>query len=251
MSHSIQKFNFNGVNVRVHIDKRGDEWWVLADVCDALNLTSPHKVADRLNASETGRSFIPTPSGTQEMTIINESGLYRTIFRSNKDEAKAFQDWVFGEVLPEIRRTGSYQPTNTQPNDVIGLAGITHQLTEFVAGMQARNEARFEHIENQLKSLEETTLPLQTELPDLETLRARFNGALREAGISSGMTAAEKTSFWMELNRALKQLNNGRARERWEVKHYENAVHYLSVVRDIDILWILEPVQSRGLEVIK
>lgn len=95
------------VEVRMVI-QNDEPWWVLADVCRVLELTTPAKVAERLDDDEKGMSFIHTPGGTQEMTIINESGLYSVILRSNKLEAKAFKQWITHEVLPSIRRTGAY-----------------------------------------------------------------------------------------------------------------------------------------------
>ena len=64
-----------------------------------------------------GVEKIPTPTkgGIQNITFVNEPNLYRVIFRSNKAEARQFQDWVFNEVLPTIRKTGSY---NTEPTEL-------------------------------------------------------------------------------------------------------------------------------------
>ena len=84
---------------------------MLADVCKVLELGSPHKVADRLEDDEKGRSLIPTLGGSQSATIINESGLYNVILRSDKPEAKPFRKWVTSEVLPSIRKTGAYNTT--------------------------------------------------------------------------------------------------------------------------------------------
>lgn len=81
----------------------------LSDVCKALGLTQPSKVKERLN--EKGVSSIPTltAGGEQKLLYINESNLYKTIFQSRKESAERFTDWVTSEVLPAIRKTGSYQ----------------------------------------------------------------------------------------------------------------------------------------------
>lgn len=81
----------------------------LADVCKALELTQPSKVKERLNSK--GVNIIPTltKGGEQKLLYINESNLYKTIFQSRKESAERFTDWVTGEVLPSIRKTGSYQ----------------------------------------------------------------------------------------------------------------------------------------------
>lgn len=110
--NELQIFNYNGSEVRT-IQKDGEPWWVLKDVCEVLGLSSPHKVFDRLDEDEKGRNQIPTPGGEQEMTVINESGLYNVILRSDKPEAKPFRKWVTSEVLPSIRKHGAYMTPET------------------------------------------------------------------------------------------------------------------------------------------
>lgn len=103
----LQVFHYQGRDFRA-IEQNGQPWFVLPDVCRVLGLGSPHKVAERLDEDEKGRNLIPTPGGLQETTIINESGLYAVILRSDKPEARPFRKWVTAEVLPSIRRTGAY-----------------------------------------------------------------------------------------------------------------------------------------------
>ena len=110
--NNLQVFNYNGNEVRT-IQKDGEPWWVLKDVCEVLGLSSPHKVFDRFDEDEKGRNQIPTPGGEQEMTVINESGLYNVILRSDKPEAKPFRKWVTSEVLPSIRKHGAYMTPET------------------------------------------------------------------------------------------------------------------------------------------
>lgn len=110
--NELQVFNYNGNEVRT-IQKDGEPWWVLKDVCEVLGLSSPHKVFDRLDEDEKGRNQIPTPGGEQEMTVVNESGLYNVILRSDKPEAKPFRKWVTSEVLPSIRKHGAYMTPET------------------------------------------------------------------------------------------------------------------------------------------
>ena len=110
--NNLQVFNYNGSEVRT-IQKNGETWWVLKDVCAVLGLSSPHKVFDRLDEDEKGRNQIPTLGGEQEMTVVNESGLYNVILRSDKPEAKPFRKWVTSEVLPSIRKHGAYMTPET------------------------------------------------------------------------------------------------------------------------------------------
>lgn len=107
MTNELLSFEYHGRNVRT-VMIEGEPWWVLADVCAVLDMGSPHKVADRLECDEKDRTFIPTPGGPQEMTIISEPGLYSVILRSNKREAKDFRRWITHDVIPQIRKTGGY-----------------------------------------------------------------------------------------------------------------------------------------------
>lgn len=114
---SIVSFDFVSRSVRIVM--RGDEpWFVAADVCAALDIAETHRALARLDADEKGRHTMTTPGGSQEVSIINESGLYALILTSRKPEAKKFKKWVTSEVLPALRRTGRYempQPLPTVP----------------------------------------------------------------------------------------------------------------------------------------
>jgi prophage antirepressor-like protein len=126
--NDLQIFKYNGKEVRT-IQKDGEPWWVLKDVCEVLGLSSPHKVFERLDDDEKGRNQIPTLGGEQEMTVVNESGLYNVILRSDKPEAKPFRKWVTSEVLPSIRKNGGYiaNQENLTPEQIVANALIVAQ----------------------------------------------------------------------------------------------------------------------------
>ena len=105
---ALNIFHYQSAQVRVVVDEAGEPWFVLSDLCKVLNLTAPHMVAKRIDDDFKGRSLISTPGGTQEMTTVNEAGMYDVILRSDKEEAKAFRRWITSEVLPTIRKTGGY-----------------------------------------------------------------------------------------------------------------------------------------------
>jgi prophage antirepressor-like protein len=91
------------------IEKDGEPWFVGKDVATALGYSKPtDAVRKRVFEEDRGVSKMETPSGTQQMTIINESGLYSLIFGSKLEKAKRFKHWVTSEVLPALRKTGSY-----------------------------------------------------------------------------------------------------------------------------------------------
>ncbi len=115
-SNSIIPFAFESQPVRV-IDRDGDLWFVANDVCDVLQITDAAQAVDRLDDEERGRYNVPTPSGDQVMRCINESGLYSLILTSRKPAAKRFKRWVTAEVLPAIRKTGSYSVGGAKVED--------------------------------------------------------------------------------------------------------------------------------------
>ncbi|KJZ85732.1 MULTISPECIES: phage antirepressor [unclassified Clostridium] len=100
-------FNYEGNTVRT-VKKDGNPWWVLKDVCSVLDIGNSRDVMARLDCDEKGVDIIDTPGGKQEVSIINESGLYSVILVSRKPGAKKFKRWVTHEVLPSIRRHGLY-----------------------------------------------------------------------------------------------------------------------------------------------
>ena len=111
--NELQVFTYQNNDVRT-IERDGEPWFVLKDICEVLALGSPHKVAERLDEDE--RNQIPVIDSIgrqQETTVINESGLYNVILRSDKPEAKPFRKWVTSEVLPSIRKHGAYMTPET------------------------------------------------------------------------------------------------------------------------------------------
>lgn len=105
MNNKLQQFNYNGTDIRT-IQKDGEPWWVLKDVCSVLELSNPTIVASRLDEDEVTKFDLGGLSG--ETNIVNESGLYNVILRSDKPEAKRFKRWITHEVLPSIRKHGVY-----------------------------------------------------------------------------------------------------------------------------------------------
>ena len=112
----------------VEID--GEPWLVGKDVAVALGYKEPTKATrEKVDPEDRGVSKIDTPSGTQEMTIINESGLYSLILSSKLPGAKKFKRWVTSEVLPSIRKTGGYLPAAAE-RTLADLTAAVQLLTE-------------------------------------------------------------------------------------------------------------------------
>lgn len=136
--NNITEFNFNSMDVRV-ITKNNDPWFVLIDVCKILELENPRNITARLDEDEKDAVHIVDTIGrSQEMTIINESGLYSLILRSRKPEAKRFKKWVTSEVLPAIRKTGSYQSVDL--NDPVFLRSTLLTYADKCLALEKENQ---------------------------------------------------------------------------------------------------------------
>ncbi len=110
---SIMPFIYGEQEIRVVTDKQGNPWWVAKDICDVLGIVNPTQAVQQLDDDERAMKNI----GRQgETNIINESGLYTLILRSNKPAAKPFRKWVTAEVLPSIRKTGAYRQPGIDPD---------------------------------------------------------------------------------------------------------------------------------------
>ena len=117
----------------------GEPWFVLRDVCEVLSLSTPAKVAERLDMDEVSRAHITDSMGRpQETTIINECGLYNVILRSDKPEANPFRKWVTAVVLPSIRKNGGYIAGQEElsPQELMAKALLVAQKT--IADREAR-----------------------------------------------------------------------------------------------------------------
>lgn len=118
--NELQIFRYQDNEVRT-VEINGEPWFVLKDVCAVLGIGNSRMVFDRLDSDEKGVSQIDTPGGLQNVNIINESGLYNVILRSDKPEAKPFRKWVTSEVLPSIRKTGGYGQKVLSPVEMFAM----------------------------------------------------------------------------------------------------------------------------------
>ena len=107
--NQLSTFNFHNSPVRTITDPKGGIWFCGTDVCNILGYQNSRKaLQDHCKEAGVTKRYTPTTSGNQEITFINEPNLYRLIIKSRKPEAERFEAWVFEEVLPQIRKTGSY-----------------------------------------------------------------------------------------------------------------------------------------------
>lgn len=164
------------------ITKDDEPMFCLADVCKALELEQVSRVKARLKTDGVTTSKVIDRLGReQEATFINESNLYKTIFQSRKESAERFTEWVTGEVLPSIRKTGSYSKPLTTSEQIRLLAQGNTELTE-----------RVDKVEDKITSIEEETPLYGCEIEEvqkhvrkkgIEVLGGKDSNAYKDGGI--------------------------------------------------------------------
>ncbi len=117
MENSLQIFNYNNNEIRV-IENNGEPWFVVKDVCEVLELADVTSALRVLDDDEKLTRLISGAGQSRLMNLINEPGLYALTFRSNKPEAKKFSKWVRAEILPTLRKTGSYSIAGLNPVNI-------------------------------------------------------------------------------------------------------------------------------------
>lgn len=144
-ANAIIAFDFEEQPVRT-VERKGEPWFVLADLCRVLGHSNHRMIAARLDEDEKGVSLTYTPGGAQEMIIVNESGMYATILRSRGaatpgTPAHRFRRWVTGEVLPSLRKQGFYGRTfQNSVKSVSTLTALQNQVIRLSGKLQiARN----------------------------------------------------------------------------------------------------------------
>lgn len=124
-------FRYDNSPVRtVVIDS--EPWFVLADICAALDIANPRNVAARIPERRKGVRPMDTPGGRQNITVVDEPGAYMVVMRSDKAAAVAFQEWL-AEVATQVRRTGRYEVAPAIPRtyaEALRLAADEHERAE-------------------------------------------------------------------------------------------------------------------------
>lgn len=193
------------------VTRDGEVWFVGKDVAEALGFTnSRDAIATHVFDDDKGVEIIDTLGGKQKMTAINESGLYALVFGSRLESAKRFKRWVTSEVLPAIRKTGSYD------------------MDEYSPEMKAilMHDKKLVKIDNRVTDLEnhmtidygqQTVLGDEVNKAVLDALGGKYSNAYNEIG----------KKVFAECNRDLKHYFHINARNNVPKRRFEEAVQYI------------------------
>ena len=207
--NELQIFNSEEFGDIRTVTIENEPWFVGKDVATALGYTNPQKaVRDHVENDDRGMNEMDTPSGKQNLVIINESGLYALIFGSKLESAKRFKHWVTSEVLPAIRKTGSYQKPMSQV-----------EMMRIQLGMIDDHEDRITDLEQNmtLDYGQQMTLGDAVGKAVIDALGGKESNAYKE--ISKKVFA--------ECNRDLKHYFNVNARNNVPKKKFDEAVNYV------------------------
>jgi len=181
----LQIFNNSEFGEIRIITKDDEPMFCLADVCKALEISNVGNVKQRLSEKGIHTADTLTKGGMQKMIFISEANLYKTIFQSRKESAERFTDWVTSEVLPSIRKTGSYSKPLTTSEQIRLLAQGNTELTE-----------RVDKVEDKITSIEEETPLYGCEIEEvqkhvrkkgIEVLGGKDSNAYKDGGIRSSV----------------------------------------------------------------
>lgn len=169
-----------------------EPWFVGKDVAEALGYSEPRSaVSKKVDDTDKGVAEMETPSGKQNMTIINESGLYALIFGSKLDSAKRFKHWVTSEVLPSIRKNGNYQMMKQESSELSPqlqmLQGLLDQMKETEIANKKRDRQIALAQETAEKAVETTERMKDEIISPFDNWRDDINKKVRQISMASGI----------------------------------------------------------------
>ncbi|MGX7394033.1 BRO family protein [Carnobacterium mobile] len=198
--NDLQIFNFESNEVRTQLID-GQPWFIGKDVSDLLGYSnSPKALKDHVDEDDKLTERIVMAGQNREVTIINESGLYSLIIKSKLPNAKKFKRWVTSEVLPSIRKTGSYQTSMSQEDIMIATLETQKEIKQ-----------RLNTVSNDVEGLKKEI--------DLSRLQKSQLSKLVKANVMAAV-GGKKSNAYKELYRVA-------VSEHWrEIKNYFEVASY-------------------------
>ena len=175
----IESF-FEDTTIR-SVKKDGDWWFVASDIAKALEFKLTTDMVKMVEDDEKGMHRVHTLGGDQEMLLINEKGFYRAIFRSNKKSVKLFQDWVFGDLLPTLRKEGSYHMAlKDVPKRLFTLDEIDTLCDKYLPPLPYQEPEQYDTDSDDWRFIVHNRIDIRTPYQKREDERRLFKTQLRE-----------------------------------------------------------------------
>ena len=206
--NELQIFNNEEFGTVRTVTIDNEPWFVGKDVAEALGYKNTRQaLATNVMDEDKGVHSVDTPSGIQQMTIINESGLYALIFGSKLESAKRFKHWVTSEVLPSIRKTGSYDHFSPEMKAILMHDKKLVKMDERVTDLE--NNMTIDYGQQQV-------LGDAVNHSVLDVLGGKESEAYKKIG----------KKVFAECNRDLKHFFHVNARNNLPKKRFDEAVEY-------------------------
>ena len=211
----LKIFNFEENEVRTQVID-GEPWFVGKDVTGVLGYSNSRDAISRhVFDDDKGVAFHDTPGGNQSLVIVNESGLYALVFGSKLDSAVKFKRWVTKEVLPAIRKTGSYQI----PKDPMDTLRLMFQATEQTQEKVNQVDARVVQLEENIK---------------LDPGEYTFIGKMISRKVyqvgkerAYSMNKKQTEALFKALNKEIAEITGVRTRTQLRQKDYEKVISFV------------------------
>jgi len=130
--NTMMSFTFTAATpeIRTLVDSKGDAWFVAQDICEILEIKNNRDACKNLDEDEKLVSVIPTSGQAREVILVNLSGLFNLVSRSNKPQAKVFSKWIRSDLLPNLFKQGYYflQRTIEIPETAEGILSLNVYL---------------------------------------------------------------------------------------------------------------------------
>jgi len=168
----VTLFQFEDHDVRVVV-LDGEPWFVVLDVCRVLEIADARRAASRIEEADRRRTPVHSPERGQyrDTWVVNESGLYELVFASNKPEARRFRRWITSEVLPQIRKTGSYSTTLSPAEMLLQQCQMLVEQERRTRAIEEQNRRISSRQEAQDEILDDFGGEIGTLRVDVETLK--------------------------------------------------------------------------------
>lgn len=185
----LQFAEYKGFSVRM-IMVQSEPWFVACDICRAIGIANVSQTLARLDSDQKGHCQIDTLGGPQKTSIVNEPGLYEIIFRSEKEEARAFRRWVTFSILPNLRKHGRFDKALSQYNpQEIQLIEADPEVASIKHLFELKQEQvvqrhRLEVVEAKQKKLRQSVIEVDNKVDNLESKFLSRTGCQTALGFS-------------------------------------------------------------------
>lgn len=187
-------YQFKKNPVRIIRDAQNELWWIAKDVCDVLGLLNITEATRSIDNHDLSKTEVTDQGGIKRhMIIVNEPGLYQLILRSNKPEAKEFQYWVTHEVLPSIRKTGSYSVNQSLlEQSILAIA----DSVKIIAQATANNTLDIVELKKQVSEIKQLPSATPVFIATQMTTRSKLRRLVNTYGREHHATERDYQIYW-------------------------------------------------------